>query len=119
MFDPKKAGILSYLGAIAIVATTALLRAAADPILLDRQPFALFLVAVLVAGRFCGFGPSLLAVVLSALASRYFFVAPRGSLVLPNSVELAMLCFFILFAVFCAFLMRAEQRAKQKLEREI
>ena len=80
-----------------------MIRAIADPILNDRQPFAAFLVAVIVAARFCGLAPSLLALFLGALASSYFFVSPRESLFIAGLDQQASFVFFILFGLFVAF----------------
>lgn len=111
--------VLPYLGAVALVVAAILFRTALDGILRHRQPFSAFLVAVLLASRICGFGPSLLAIVLSALASRYFFVLPRYGFSLPSSIELGSLCFFVVVSFACSLIMRAEQNAKRKLEEEI
>ena len=119
MTRPRYSTVLPYLGAVAIVATATLLRLVSDPLLQDRQPFAAFLVAVIVTARYCGLTPSLLALLLSALASRYFFMSPRGSLVISGPDQQASFAFYLLFGLFFAFLMRSEQRAKQALQREI
>src|SRR6185295_215220 len=104
MTDRQKAGILRYLGAVAIVAVAIAIRAIADPILEDRQPYIAFLVAVIVTAHFCGFAPSLLALFLGALASNYFFATPRGSLFIAGLDQQASFAFFILFGLFVAFL---------------
>ena len=114
MVRSRYAVLLPYLGAIAFVIAAIAFRFAFDPILRGRQPFAAFLVAVILAGRFCGFAPSLLALTLSSLASDYFFVAPRGSLAIAGEIEQASFAFFILIGLFFTFLMRSEQRAKNE-----
>src|SRR6185295_11223598 len=118
MTDRQKARILPYFSAIAVVVAATLIRAAADPILKDRQPFAAFLVAVIVAAHFCGFAPSLLALFLGAIASNYFFTSPRGSLFIAGLDQQASFAFFILLGLFVAFLMRAERRAKDEARRQ-
>lgn len=115
----KMKQLLPYLGALGIVVMAVLVRAAIDPIIENRQHFGLFLVAVLIAGRYCGFGPSVLTVFLGALSSRYFFLPPRGTLALPISIELGSLFFFIVIGVACALILRSERTARQKLEQEI
>src|SRR5450432_3456825 len=100
MTDLRKAGILRYLSAIAIVVAATLIRTIADPILHDRQPFVAYLVAVIVAARFWGLAPSLLTLFLSAVASRYFFMSPRESLVITGLDQQASFAFFILFGLF-------------------
>ncbi len=111
--------VLPYLGAVALVVAAVLFRTALDGLLRNRQPFSAFLVAVLLASRLCGFGPSLLAIALSAVASRYFFVAPRYSFTSPGTIELGSLCFFVVVNFACSLIMRAEHAAKQKLNVEI
>ena len=76
--------VLPYLGAVALVVAAVLFRTALDGLLHNRQPFSAFLVAVLLASRLCGFGPSLLAVALGAVASRFFFVTPNSR---PTSLQ--------------------------------
>jgi len=105
--------VLPYLGAIAIVSSAVWVRFLMDPILKGRQPFAMFIVAVLIVARFCGFGPSLLAVFLSAMSSRYFFVAPRGSFSIASPVEEGSFWFFIALGLTIALVFWSEQRAKQ------
>lgn len=106
--------LLPYLGALGIVIVAVLFRIALDPILHNRHPFAAFLLAVLIASRYCGFRPALCSVVLSALASDYFFVQPRESFAVLGSIELGSLCFLVVFGLLCALMMRSEIRAKQK-----
>lgn len=118
MTRPHYKTVFSYLGAIAIVMAATLIRLATDSLLGDRQPFAVFLVAVIIASRLFGFGPSLLALFLSALASRYFFLSPRASLAIVGLDQQASFAFFILFGTFFAFLMRAEQKARSEAERQ-
>jgi len=92
---------------------------AADPTLRNRQPFAAFLVAVLVTSRYFGFGPALMSVALSVVASRYLFISPRESFAIPALVEVGSLCFFVVISVFCAFMMQSERQARRQFEQEI
>jgi signal transduction histidine kinase len=110
--------MLPYLGAIALVVAAVLFRTAVDPVLKNRQPFAAFIVAVLIAARYCGFKPSLLAVFLSALASRYFFVPPRGSLLVASFVEEASCWFFVAMGILISLVMRSERRASEEARRQ-
>ncbi|MBA4018915.1 MAG: hypothetical protein C0483_17240 [Pirellula sp.] len=111
--------VLPYFGAVALVVVAVFFRTALDEHLRNRQPFSAFLVAVLLTSRLFGFRPSLLAIVLSALASRYFFVVPRYTFSSPGSIEMGSLCFFTGINFACALIMRSEQVAKEKLEEEI
>jgi len=119
MTEEKKMGILPYLGAVAIVVAATLFRLAVDPFLDDRQPFSAFLVAVVVTARYCGFRPALLTLVLSGFAARYFFMLPRGEFGIAGTIQQVAFGFFLLFSLLFSFLIRAEQLARRKLEREI
>lgn len=133
MSRPRYSDLLPYLGAIAIVAAATMVRFATDPILQNRQPFAVFIIAVILAARYCGFAPSLLALALSASSSLFFFIQPRGSFRIQGTVELGSFGFFVLIGLFVVFVMRSEQRARhearqkarialekqQELEREV
>jgi PAS domain S-box-containing protein len=105
--------VLRYLGAIALVAVATGVRALLDPYLHERQPIAAYLVAVIVAGRFCGFGPALLALVLSILSASYLFISPRGNLFIAGWAEQLSFACFAVFGLFFAILMRIEQRSRE------
>lgn len=114
MIRPRFSQVSPYLGAVAIVVAAVLFRMAMDPLLRNRQPFAAFIVALILAARYCGFGPSLFALLLSGLASRYFFIPPRGSLAIDGTIEQGSFWFFVSIGLFLTYHMRAEQRAKQE-----
>jgi PAS domain S-box-containing protein len=67
------------------VAATLGLRLLLHPFIGEGSPFLAFTLAVLAASGFGGWGPGLLAVVLSVLASDYFFLAPQGQFGLSGS----------------------------------
>ncbi len=67
---PSAVAVLSVAGALAA-------RMALDPVLGDRQPFATFYLAVIIAAWFGGFGPALLALGLGWFCADYFFIPPR------------------------------------------
>ena len=54
------------------------------PILGDHYPFFLFIVAIVLAAGYGGYGPSLLALTLSWLSVNYLFLVPRAN---PNIFE--------------------------------
>jgi signal transduction histidine kinase/CheY-like chemotaxis protein len=76
--------VRSFLGrcgvAVLAVALALVVRLALDPVVGDRLPFLTFALAVAAAAWYGGFGPSLLALVLSLLAAVYFFLSPRYDL---------------------------------------
>lgn len=107
-----QAEVLRYVGAIALVIVATGVRMIFDPYLGPCRPVAGYLVAIIVAGRYCGFGPALLVWVLGILSADYLFVAPRESLFITGWPEQLSFLIFILFGLFCALLMRSEQRAR-------
>ncbi len=83
---------------------------------LQAAPVSLFICAVAFSAWFGGSRPSLLAVVLSILAFKYYFVTPIHSLV-PETVEIPRLIVFSLAALFVGSL-SARQRAVTEALRE-
>ncbi len=81
---------------------------------LHSDPLLLFLVAVMVTAWYGGRGPSLLATVLSVLASDYFFIAPYYSLDLGLD-DLAPLLVFALIALVMSAMTAARRRAEGEL----
>ncbi len=118
MTRPRYLAVLPYLGAVTIVLIATLTRAAADAILQDRQPFAVFFVAVIVTARFCRVAPSILALLLSAVSARFFFMPPRGSLAVYGLDQEASFWIFLLVGLFIVFVMRSERRAREEVRRQ-
>ena len=67
----------------------------------DASPFIVFFAAVMVAAWFGGLWPGLLATVLSALLSWYFFLAPTYSLELSFSQGLRLAVFVVEGVIIC------------------
>lgn len=74
---------MRYVAAVALVGTALLVRWLLDPMLGDRQPYTLVIVAVAITARLFGLGPSLIALVVGCLASLWLFVEPRGTFAVP------------------------------------
>jgi len=70
--------------AILSVGLAVALRLVFYPILGDHYPFFLFIVAIVLAAGYGGYGPSLLALTLSWLSVNYLFLVPRAN---PNIFE--------------------------------
>jgi PAS domain S-box-containing protein len=81
---------------IAVVAVVGAmgLRFALEPVLGKHSPYLPFVLAVMVAARFGGWGPGLAATAASALSCWYFFIEPRFSFAIPDSFALAGLALF-------------------------
>lgn len=83
-----------YAFAVLVVTLALALRWALQGILGEAAPFLVFVVAVLLAARFGGFGPGLLATGLSGLSATYFFLAPAGGLTLSRPADTLQLALF-------------------------
>ena len=73
----------------------------------DASPFIVFFAAVMVAAWFGGLGPGLLATVLSALLSWYFFLAPPSSFDLGSFGQGLRLAVFVVEGVIISWLAQA------------
>jgi PAS domain S-box-containing protein len=100
--------------AIAIVAAEIFTR------LLHTEPIASsMLCAVIFAAWFSGFGPGLLAIVLSLFAVHYYLVPPINSFALKENIfavdiaELPRLALFLLTSLFVNFISSAQASAKE------
>jgi PAS domain S-box-containing protein len=69
---------LRYGSALAAVILAILARQSLDPWVHDRLPFAFQYIALAFAAWYSGFGPTILALILGALGTRYFILVPRG-----------------------------------------
>lgn len=80
-------------------------------------PFSLFLLAVMFTAWFGGFGPAILAIVLSPLLIAYFFLPPYYTLVVSKpSDQVALVLHSVLgigIALLCGFLRAARRRAEE------
>src|SRR5215470_13148311 len=76
-----------------------------------RDPFALFLAAVVVAARFFGFGPALFASLLST-ACLHFVILQRFALTGASADDLQRLTVFLAIAVLVGSLARQKTRAE-------
>ncbi|HEY2361306.1 MAG TPA: ATP-binding protein [Candidatus Angelobacter sp.] len=66
------------------------------PIAGQRLPFFFFFAAVALAARLCGFGPAIMATLLSGIFANFFFLAPYLSLRFgPNSLVQVVLFFLV------------------------
>ncbi|GIL38090.1 histidine kinase [Rhodospirillales bacterium TMPK1] len=98
---------LSLLGrsglAIALALLATGIRTALLPVLQFVAPFAFQIIAAMAAGLLCGFVPSLLTIVLCAIAGLYLFIAPLNSFAIGvPSDELGIAVYLILATVAAA-----------------
>src|SRR5215470_10274907 len=85
---------------------------------LHREPFALFLAAIVVAARFFGFGPALFASLLST-ACLHFVIFHRLALASASSDDLQRLTLFLAIAVLVGTLARQRTKAERAAERSM
>ena len=104
-----------YAYAVASVGLVVVSRLALRPLLGDHDPFSLFFLVIVLAAGYGGYGPSLLAVVLSWLSVDYFFLRSAcqpGSLRIQDPSSLS--AFFsvgLAITLLGGFLRAARERA--------
>jgi K+-sensing histidine kinase KdpD len=123
--EPSRARTISaYLVSVLTVGAATLLRIGLDPILGEHHPFTLYFGAVAIASWYGGFGPGVLAIVLSYFGADWFFISPRFEFNLPhtNLDEFMALMAFLFSSFAIAFtsqlLRQALNRARRK-QREL
>ncbi len=90
----RRGPVARYGIAVLAVAVTLGVRLALHPFLGQGAPFLAFVLAVLVASGFGGWGPGLLALGLAALAGDYFFLAPPRHFGLTGPHQLFLIGLF-------------------------
>jgi len=98
--------------AICVVAAATLLRFMLRPWLGETTPYLLLLPAIIAASWYGGFGPGLLATVLSAAAAVFFFVRPFDPFSLGSVAEETAL---LLFLAIGAFIARLHEHLRQSV----
>src|SRR5262245_32439509 len=96
--------ISRYAAAIAALAVATVARQLLDPVLENRAPYGMYLIAVLVVAWRVGLGPALATVFLGTLLGRYLFDTPRWSLTLPSESGQASLAMSLTIGFVSAFL---------------
>jgi two-component system sensor histidine kinase KdpD len=78
-----------------------------------------FLLAINIATQAVGFGPGVAAAVASFLCLNFFFIDPRGTLLVSNVTDLILLALFLVVALVNSELLgRAQRRAIEAAQRE-
>jgi K+-sensing histidine kinase KdpD len=116
----KQTPVTGYLTAVLASALAACLGVLADPVLDDGSPLLtptfVLLLAVMLATRYGGRGPGLLAVTLSVLVDAFFFMEPTRSLKVSYGRDLFHLGLFVLIAMLVIGVMEAQRAAKRRAE---
>ncbi len=118
------AGPAAYGAAALAVAVAFTLRFIMDPIWMDRLPYGLFCIAVVILAQFVDFGPCLLAIVGGYVLATWFFAAPRHTLIPSrpmdqfNGIVYFGICLLLFFLTWrTRQLLRREQAATNALGR--
>jgi PAS domain S-box-containing protein len=96
-----------YGGAVAFTAVSILVRLALNPVLQERTPYALTLVAVLISARYLGIGPSILTALGGGAAATYLFL---GTAAFPNTGS------YLLISAAAIWLMELQRREHNRAE---
>jgi PAS domain S-box-containing protein len=107
---------LRYGVAVLAVGVAMLAKLLLDPLTVQDTPFLLVFSAIIVSAWYGGLGPGLLATVVSALATDYFFLYPRGILTGFGVEEIDLLAFMlegVLVSVLTSSLRSARDRARR------
>ena len=98
----------AYLVSLGAVAAATVLNAFLRDLSVNAT-FLVFMVATVVTASFGGFGPSILATVLSAVSSTYLFLAPKFALAIASSNDRKRLLLFVFCAVISALAIERKQ----------
>lgn len=82
---------------------------------LSHGVMALLMASVMISAWYGGFGPGLLASILSVLASQFFFFPPIYSLAVESGDDIAQIIMFSIVTVLITSLTHAQKKALQEL----
>lgn len=104
-----------YAAAFLATAIALLIRAVLNPFFDGYLPFATLFAAVAFSAWFCGFWPSILALLVGAVGARYWLIHPTHSLSLPDFPQSLGLVAFVLTSALIAGLGEAGRRERERL----
>ena len=116
----KRFTLLRYVVALLSVAAAFGLKLLIEPLIVQETPFLFVFAAVMVSAWYGGLGPGLLATVLAALVTDYFFLYPTGDfsgLSLESTPLVVFLLEGALVSMLAAGLRYSRQRAEQSTRR--
>src|SRR5712664_3308001 len=96
MHETPRARLVAYSVAVLATAVSLLVRWPLEPVLGDAVPHMTFFPAVMIAAYLGGFGPGLLATLLSAAAANYFITGQLRSFHITGVNDAAALALFVL-----------------------
>jgi PAS domain S-box-containing protein len=105
-----------YIVAILIAILSVMVRYIFDPLLEDNHPYVISLIAVVFVAWYGGFFPALVTLSLSTLATIYFFLQDRHSLIVEGASSQIGTGLFVFGGVGAAMLGEAQRRARRRIE---
>jgi PAS domain S-box-containing protein len=115
---PKlKGSLLSrYLISVLLVSLAIALRLFLRPVLEDSAPFLLFGLAIIIAAWYGGFGPAIVATILSTIAVIYLFISPNIELPLFDLKHWFWITLFGIQGLVVAYLVESLHKARRAAE---
>ncbi len=111
--------IKDYAIAVLVAVVALLLRTAIDAILTDDQVFVIALLAVVYVSWKCGFGPGVTCLVVCTVGYLFFFIPPRGSVVVASFGNQLAISLFFFCGVGCAALGESQRAAQRRAQRAL
>ena len=90
-----KVALARYLLAFGAALVALIVQIPLHPILADHLPYLLFFPTIALCAWLCGIGPSIIAVLLSLVGARYWFMSPAHSLGIPDKPEVPGMIAFL------------------------
>jgi len=115
MHETPRARLVAYGVAVLAPAVSLLVRWPLRPVLGDAVPHMTFFPAVMIAAFFGGFGPGLLATILSAVAANYLLPQQLPSFQATRVNEVAALILFLLVGSIISGLSESLHRARRRI----
>ena len=115
MHIKPSARLVAYALAVFAPEITLLARWLLPAALADQVLYTAFLPAVLIAAYLGGFGPGLLATVVSALAATFFLVEPHYSFAINSGSDPGALVVFLMVGVIISGLMESLDRSRRRI----
>ena len=109
---PARSALQRYGFALAATALAFAARLALDPYLLDRYPYITFVIAIVGAAWFGGWGPGVLATVVAMAATQWFFIPPRHSFQIGNPTDAVGPAFELLASLAIVWISEAMRRSR-------
>ncbi len=113
---PFMAPVKRYAIAILCVAVAWGIRHAIDPYLLAYLPFPTFFLAVAITGWLGGFGPAVLAIVISTALARYFYMSPLHELTMDSVLTAVSISLFVVVSLILAALTATLKAALRRIQ---